>query len=689
MTYAFQYVPASGDLSGKAFEEQTERAINEIGDFAEQGRESAREAVDIANSAVAAASDAVRTTQQANQTAQEAKDAAERAGGEASAAMETAGTARQKADLAHAMAETAGSAAGAAAVTANGARQAAAEALSTAGEVRTIAELARESASGACATAGLAVTMAEQGMGLYVTRADAVDADAEFHTASRLYLTNSASRNLPVPTPVYLDVEKDDGETSVIQTVRAGDADNHVFAYSRIGAVTQPLNSGVDAYVLAENGTPVSALTVHAEDGALTVAAASGAVFTHESGAPGIMTGILAVTLSDPDGAIVSIGGTDVAVITNGVAAFVSDVVIAGQSQIVVDAARSSLSGNLLSLAITADWMDREAAVVAWGEWREPGGNSAGLPLLSMIWSTLGTAESGYLDASRDNGLLSRAAFPGAWDKIQTALKAGSTTVVDDAVWTAERDANGGTCGRYSTGDGETTFRIPLLRRVYVRAADAGGGLAPGVWQGDQLETHAHLISAKLGADNVAISTNAPNANPTMNGTAAGLSGTNSAPAVLADKLYTGTSGSETRPVTIVYTPLIKMYGAVADAGEADIAGLVEAVAGKLDTAAYEADVLTKAKGWARVRASGEILESCNISSVQNISTGVYHITSPAIRETACILIGTWSNSSNGTGYLYGTIDAGRGITNGSCHVTLINGNTLVRGGFVIVIFGE
>ncbi|MCC8193900.1 MAG: hypothetical protein LIP28_04565 [Deltaproteobacteria bacterium] len=135
---------------------------------------------------------------------------------------------------------------------------------------------------------------------------------------------------------------------------------------------------------------------------------------------------------------------------------------------------------------------------------------TAGLPLLTPVWSSLDIVEPGFLDLSLDNGLLLRSAYPEAWAKIEQALAAGSPAVTDEAAWNAERDGNGGICGRFSTGDGVATFRVPLL------------------------------------------------------GKRAGFDGGNA-----------------------IYTPMLKMYGAVAEASEANIAALIQQANGKLDTSRF------------------------------------------------------------------------------------------------------
>ena len=63
MTYHFQYVPPSGDLSGVSFESQTQIAINELGTHTEGVDKTANQAQDTAQNAQTTANDALLTAQ--------------------------------------------------------------------------------------------------------------------------------------------------------------------------------------------------------------------------------------------------------------------------------------------------------------------------------------------------------------------------------------------------------------------------------------------------------------------------------------------------------------------------------------------------------------------------------------------------------------------------------------------------
>ena len=88
----------------------------------------------------------------------------------------------------------------------------------------------------------------------------------------------------------------------------------------------------------------------------------------------------------------------------------------------------------------------------------------------------------GWLRA--DGSLVSRSAYPVLF---AAALADG---LVSEAVWSA------GSQGRFSSGDGSTTFRLPDLRGEFLRGFDDGRGVdagrARGTQQGHALQQHQH-----------------------------------------------------------------------------------------------------------------------------------------------------------------------------------------------------
>lgn len=87
-----------------------------------------------------------------------------------------------------------------------------------------------------------------------------------------------------------------------------------------------------------------------------------------------------------------------------------------------------------------------------------------------------------------DGSLLVRADVPQLWAKVDA-----SGLAVSEAAW------SGGEFGKFSTGDGATTFRLPDVRGYSSRAWDHGRGVDSGRTlgsvQADQLKQHEHRVT--------------------------------------------------------------------------------------------------------------------------------------------------------------------------------------------------
>lgn len=213
--YQFQYVPPAGPLPGYAMEQQTEDAINEIGNIAYSSNEIAREAREIAQQAYNAAQAAIEMATNAITAAQNAQQTAD-------TALNTANTAVSKADNAQASADAAQKAADAAQKSANDAQTSANNAQST-------ADTAIESASQALSAANEAKSSADQSnqrldvlepivdtLRWYENITDNIDFNTHVEL-ERAFLQGTANTNGPVAGPGWLDVDDDYNETYIRQ----------------------------------------------------------------------------------------------------------------------------------------------------------------------------------------------------------------------------------------------------------------------------------------------------------------------------------------------------------------------------------------------------------------------------------------------------------------------------------------
>lgn len=211
--YQFQYVPPAGPLPGWSMEQQTEDAINEIGNIAYSSDKIAREAREIAQQAYNAAQAAIEMATNAITAAQNAQQTAD-------TALNTANTAVSKADNAQASADAAQKAADAAQKAAN-------EAQTSADNAQSTADTAIENASQALSAANEAKLSADQSnqrldilepivdtLRWYENITDNIDFNTHVEL-ERAFLQGTANTNGPVAGPGWLDVDDDYNETYI------------------------------------------------------------------------------------------------------------------------------------------------------------------------------------------------------------------------------------------------------------------------------------------------------------------------------------------------------------------------------------------------------------------------------------------------------------------------------------------
>lgn len=118
------------------------------------------------------------------------------------------------------------------------------------------------------------------------------------------------------------------------------------------------------------------------------------------------------------------------------------------------------------------------------------GGGASAFPVGGVVYVPSANPPTGFV---RLNGVvLSRVTYAGLWGFAQASGNIAAT----DAAWTE---------GKFSPGDGSTTFRIPDQRGKFIRAWDNSRGVDAsrliGTSQTDEFQSHAHTASAAAGGD--------------------------------------------------------------------------------------------------------------------------------------------------------------------------------------------
>ena len=210
------------------------------------------------------------------------------------------------------------------------------------------------------------------------------------------------------------------------------------------------------------------------------------------------------------------------------------------------------------------------------GGWKPLASDS--VPMFDTTWcADRANIPAGYVAA--DGQLLSRATYPDA----AAALVAGKMPQAGDATWLANPLER----GKYTLGDGSTTFRLPdyngkfadSLGALFMRGDGARSAGAAGVIQQDAMQP----ITGQWANDWAGIDSAQPwhggaitaNANDTI----AGRSQTSDNRTGVLYSFDSANSpdartASETRPLNVTGCWVIKLFGAVVNVGSADAAQL-------------------------------------------------------------------------------------------------------------------
>lgn len=217
--YQFKYLPLEGALRGLYFQQQTEDAINDIGNIAYATEVVAAESLKIAQQAYNTAISAIEIANNALAAGQTAQQTANTALNTANNAQSAADTAQQSANTAQIAADAARAAAAAAQETANNATSAVNTAVETANNAFTTAVNAQQLANQAI-TAITAMEPIVDELNHYDNVTDSVDLNTQIEFA-RTYIENPTNTNAPEAGALWLDVDDDFNDTYIRQKALA------------------------------------------------------------------------------------------------------------------------------------------------------------------------------------------------------------------------------------------------------------------------------------------------------------------------------------------------------------------------------------------------------------------------------------------------------------------------------------
>ena len=228
--YKFRYLPFEGALPGLYFQQQTEDAINDIGNVAyateqvaDEALKIAQQAYNIALAALETANNALSAAQTAQQTADTALNIANNALSVGTAAATAAAAAQKRADEAYDLADAAKKAADAAQNTADAAQEA--------------ANNAANNATNALTKAEDALTKIEQlsVLNYYNNVTEATDVNT-LVDIRRWYLQASNNPNAPETNPGFLNVDNDHND-SVCKQLWVSETTGAI--YNRFGQIVE------------------------------------------------------------------------------------------------------------------------------------------------------------------------------------------------------------------------------------------------------------------------------------------------------------------------------------------------------------------------------------------------------------------------------------------------------------------
>lgn len=397
MATDFHYVPLTGPISGVEVLQQTERAINELGQDIADGTATAEEALRIANEAAATATEALDTANTAQTTADNAQIAADNAQASADAAQGSA-------DAAQNMANEALDTAADAKTTAEGAATDASNALATAEEAQTAAENAQVTADNAQGTANQAETTANEAnatannaLGLYRIVTGFLP-DAQYQDAERVFIQDITGTGIPVElvSDVYMDVKITDSYTECYQHAWSSNYAGH---FERWANITGTLNDSTqDIPFICRGGAEdqTATLTFSTSSGAFNTPVFSGGTFAQTGTGTFSISGTCTWNVGAITDGVILINGVEAATMSGGTWSLQYTSIDVNDGVLLIN----SISGTSTVALNVTYILQNVTRSVTWEPWREFGGGGGGgsVPYgVIVMWSgSIATVPDGW-----------------------------------------------------------------------------------------------------------------------------------------------------------------------------------------------------------------------------------------------------------------------------------------------------
>lgn len=256
---------------------------------------------------------------------------------------------------------------------------------------------------------------------------------------------------------------------------------------------------------------------------------------------------------------------------------------------------------------------------------------ASGTPLLFPIWCPSRSAiPAGF--AAADGQTVSRTVYPAAWSMVN----AGTVPVVAEATWQSTNTER----GKFTTGDGSTTFRLPDYNGKSAGSAGAlvmrgDGAKSAGVAGAIQLDALQNITGSTGSA--VQFRSGVPPLTGAFFDGGAGPAGNDSSGSdasriIQFDASRVVRTATETRPLNVTGCWIIRLAGTTVNSGNVDTLALSNEV---LDIKSKTSQISVEGnapayscRAWVNFNGTGSVAirESGNVSSITDNGVGDYTV---------------------------------------------------------------